>query len=265
MYRGIQEDEMQTNMRWWNALKDPDPEFVKRIPGGAKLSSIDPMHRAEVMTHVFGPIGIGWGLEVDPYRREDFGGKTIIFVRAKAWFKDPESGDIGYTAWHTGGTEINGRGDDDAVKSAETDAIGKTLSYLGVAASVYLGKHDGDKYQNRQPASSKPRSAAAPKPKAKAEPKPESWIDEQLKAVEANDPGAYVIDFGKHKGMSIAEIHDKNRGYIEYLMKGWTNDPPRGKASAAAYQMTLAYLAEADVAMLEKYAGTQDPVEGASW
>ena len=81
MYRGVQEDEMQTNLRWWNALKDPDPEFVKRIPGGAKLSSIDPMHRVEVMTHVFGPIGIGWGLEIDPYRREDIGSKCIVFVR----------------------------------------------------------------------------------------------------------------------------------------------------------------------------------------
>ena len=47
-------------------------------------------------------------------------------------------------------------------------------------------------------------------------------------------------------------------------MKGWSEEPPRGKASATAYQMTLAYLAEADVAMLEKYAG-KDPVEGAAW
>ena len=263
MYRGVQEDEMQPNRRWWNALKDPDPEFVKRIPGGAKLSSIDPMHRVEVMTHVFGPIGIGWGLEIDPYRREDIGSKCIVFVRARAWFKDPESGDIGYTAWHTGGTEFSGRGDDDAVKSAETDAVGKSLSYLGVAASVYLGKHDGDKYQNRQPAASKPRPSS-PKPKPKPEAKTESWVDEQLAAVEANDPGGYVINFGKHKGMSIAEIHDSNRGYIEYLMKGWSSEPPRGKASADAYQMTLAYLAEADVAMLEKYAG-KDPVEGSPW
>ena len=120
MYRGIQEDEMQTNMRWWNALKDPDPEFVKRIPGGAKLSSIDPMHRAEVMTHVFGPIGVGWGLEVDPYRREDFGGKTIIFVRARAWFKDPN----GYKKTLKDELEAIDNGDTKAAKIA-TDTLSK--------------------------------------------------------------------------------------------------------------------------------------------
>ena len=245
MNRGIDKDEAVDNLRWWNALKDPDPAYVKKIPGGAKLSSIDPMHRAEIMTHVFGPIGIGWGLEVDPYSREDVGSKVLIFVRARAWFKDPATGDIGYTAWHTGGTELNGRGDDDSVKSAETDAIGKTLSYLGVCASVYLGKHDADKYQRNRPAKVERKSP----PKEQPQGKPTSWIDEQLEVVKQNDPGSYVIPFGKHEGKTVDEAYAA--GYLGYMVYFWTTKPPRDSQKQQCLQMFIAYLQDRDPQQLE--------------
>lgn len=169
-----------SNLRLWRDLFAVPSNRLKEFQrsGGFKGHDINPTWRMERMTEVFGPVGWGWNYEIMERWRESFGIKKRkdapredvenVFVRLRVWYvlpeekpvwrKDPETGAFDrtkppmnalFTGEQIGGTEIE-RGADETWKMAITDALGKCMVQIGLAASIYLGQWDDSKYRGDQ-------------------------------------------------------------------------------------------------------------------
>ena len=148
----------ERNLALWNRLKRTDPKATKpftRATGGFRGTQIDPAWRLQMMTEVFGPIGKGWGYEQLDWTVQE----RMVFICARAWYRDPETGAICYTGPQWGGTELVRRRrdgaeepNDECFKMSITDALGKCLQELGLGADVYLGQFDDSKYRQESEA-----------------------------------------------------------------------------------------------------------------
>ena len=140
------------NLEFWNALKRTDPKATKPFqrPGGFRGTQIDPAWRLQMMTEVFGPVGKGWGYEQMDWTIAE----RMVFICARVWYLDPASGEKCWTGPQWGGTERvrrnrdgTERPDDECFKMSMTDAIGKCMLQVGLAADIYLGQFDDSKYR----------------------------------------------------------------------------------------------------------------------
>lgn len=114
------------------ALNRPLPaEAVKPHPSKTFLSTIKIPYVTEVLNEVFG-VG-GWQTFCDPI--ESLCTEKMMVV--KLTFKVPQY-DIHYECF--GGNDNSDRGD--ALKGAETDAMTKIASWMGIGADVFKGRHD---------------------------------------------------------------------------------------------------------------------------
>ena len=135
---------MTDNKRYWDQLKKTDPKYTKRINKGfGEITTIDPQWQIGKMTEVFGPVGVGWGYNVN-YTYTD----QLVFAEVSVWAKDDVNSYVPYgpvcsvqKLWRKTGAL-----DDEAPKKAMTDAMTKALSHLGVSADVFLGMFDNSKY-----------------------------------------------------------------------------------------------------------------------
>src|SRR5919205_735405 len=127
------------NLALWNRLKRTDPRATKPFTrsGGFRGTQIDPTWRLQIMTEVFGPVGRGWGYEQLEWTVHG----NMVFILARAWYRDPETGEVCYTGPQWGGNELVRRRrdgseepNDEAFKMAMTDAVGKCLVQVGLAA-----------------------------------------------------------------------------------------------------------------------------------
>ncbi|WP_052710305.1 hypothetical protein [Azospirillum thiophilum] len=140
----------------WNRLKRTDPKATKPFTraGGFRGTQIDPTWRFQMMTEVFGPIGKGWGYEQVDWTIAE----RMIFICARVWYIDPETEKKCFTGPQWGGTEMvrrrNGMEmpDDECFKMSMTDAVGKCLLQIGLAADVYMGQFDDSKYREESEA-----------------------------------------------------------------------------------------------------------------
>ena len=139
--------ETSENVSLWNELVTTPPEYLKdfKRAGGFAGKSIDPVYRVRRLTEMFGPVGKGWGVVQEDQWSEAGSGAFVVYVRGHVWWRDTD-GTVYQTNSHTGGT-VADRAPDEVYKMAETDALGKCALDLGLAADVYMGEHDGDKYQ----------------------------------------------------------------------------------------------------------------------
>lgn len=137
------------NTQLWNSLVDTPPEYLKEFKraGGFGGKSIDPTYRIRKLTEVFGPVGKGWGFVQEDQWSDGGSGSYVVYVRGHLWYL--LDGERYLTNSHTGGTVCD-RAPDEAYKMAETDALGKCCVDLGLSCDVYMGEHDGDKYQQRE-------------------------------------------------------------------------------------------------------------------
>lgn len=140
------------NMGIWDRLKRTDPKATKPFTrlGGFRGTQIDPTWRLQMMTEAFGPVGIGWGYEQVEWTVVE----RMIFICVRVWYRDPLSGEKVWTGPQWGGTEIvrrnrdgTERPDDECFKMSMTDALGKCLLQIGLAADVYMGQFDDSKYR----------------------------------------------------------------------------------------------------------------------
>jgi hypothetical protein len=140
------------NLALWNRLKRTDPKATKPFTrsGGFRGTQIDPTWRLQMMTEVFGPIGKGWGYE----QLEWTIAERMIFICVRVWYVHPETGETLYTGPQWGGTEMVRRRrdgmeapDDECFKMSITDAVGKCLLQIGLAADIYMGQFDDSKYR----------------------------------------------------------------------------------------------------------------------
>jgi hypothetical protein len=130
------------NMDLWLALAPSDMKYLKKVAfGSRKFTSIDPQYQIMKMTEKFGPVGVGWGYNVE-YDYPSTNDVVLIVAKVSIWTTLPENifGPVAgsRTFWH----KDMKRPAEDAGKMALTDALTKGLSHLGCDADVFLGKHD---------------------------------------------------------------------------------------------------------------------------
>lgn len=131
------------NMKLWNDVCVTDVDDTKEVSFGRKFTAIDAHAQVRAATEQFGPVGEGWGWDVELIfmQNETIGAKVTMW-----------QGDRKHTFCHFGQASLKLKGKDsnkddpDALKKATTDGITKCLSYLGFNADVFLGKFDDNKY-----------------------------------------------------------------------------------------------------------------------
>ncbi|HFU0230432.1 TPA: hypothetical protein ACGTRQ_005099, partial [Vibrio parahaemolyticus] len=151
------EDERESaNMRIWSQVHRTDREFTSKDHKG--FTSINTQYRIMQMTKVFGVCGFDWGYEeIERWKEKgaqlsDGTFEEYVHMRIALWVKI--DGIKSEPITHYGSTKsrylTSGYGgkvqsivqDEDPYKKAESDALGKAMSMLGVCADVYLGEHD---------------------------------------------------------------------------------------------------------------------------
>jgi len=148
-----------SNLAIWQAVERTDPAYTKNFSrgGGFSGTSINATWLARRATETFGPMGIGWGVDIVA---EDFlpghvlneaGEKSIIHrVQVKLWYvQDGKRGEV----THFGQTTFIGANkhglftDEEAPKKSLTDATTKALSMLGFGGDIFMGLYDDQQYR----------------------------------------------------------------------------------------------------------------------
>ena len=136
---------MSDNKRIWDSFKHTDPKFTKAFNKfGRDLTTTDPMYQVMKMTDQFGPVGSGWTYNVQYTYTE-----KNVFAELKIGWREDTNSDFN---WYGPVSAVNplyntkGSLDDEAPKKAMTDAMTKAMSHLGMAADVFLGLFDNNKY-----------------------------------------------------------------------------------------------------------------------
>lgn len=156
----------------WRRNFATDPHFdgpngrptTKSITGKSyQGTSLDPLYVVQRLTQEFGPVGEGWGIEVDsehlidgePYfdaKGNSIGCELLHTVRCRMWWRHPGQA---RKHWFTccGGTPARYRtsrgrwvADEDVLKKSLTDALTKGASWLGIGADIHAGMWDSSKY-----------------------------------------------------------------------------------------------------------------------
>ena len=143
---------MSENMKLWRNVCITDPSAVKSITGKQyKGNSPKPYWLIEQATKVFGPCGIGWGINVVSERFERFGEtESLHIAQIKVWYMlDGKRGEIEQMG-QTRSSYITSSGkftvDEDAPKKSVTDGMVKCLSMLGFAGDIFSGRWDDSRY-----------------------------------------------------------------------------------------------------------------------
>ncbi|MBG6083014.1 hypothetical protein [Rubrivivax gelatinosus] len=154
-----------SGLRIWERVQATDPAFTRSFTSSAGFSgtAIAPIYLACKATEVFGPFGIGWGIDLLEGSERFIEGapigydadgrvavRTIVHSgRFELWYMlDGQRGSVR----HWGSTTFVGRSGDaivtneDAQKMSQTDAMSKCLSLLGFGADVHMGLFDDAKY-----------------------------------------------------------------------------------------------------------------------
>lgn len=152
---------MNEPMKIWNKVKTPPAKALKEIKGGRLkgFTDIDPMWRFEIMTEVFGQVGIGWTYEIlkqwteTPEKdalteTQDICAFTNIQLKYRI---DSETDDWSEWIPGTGGSKLAARESkgihisDECYKMSLTDALSVAMKAIGIGADVYQGKlsHNG--------------------------------------------------------------------------------------------------------------------------
>lgn len=147
------------NMSIWDSVQKTDPKYTKAFSrtGGFKGTATNATYLAMKATQTFGPMGIGWGVQVIDEKilqgapLGDNAFELIHKIHAKLWYvRDGVRGEVE----QFGQTQFVGKNknglytDEEAPKKSLTDAMSKCLSLLGFSADIHLGLYDDNKYVN---------------------------------------------------------------------------------------------------------------------
>lgn len=140
-----------SNTRIWDALSTTDPRHTKPFTraGGFKGTAVKPIWLTKRLTEQFGPAGHGWGMEQPAFQTVNTGEEILVFCTVAFWYLD--GGQRG-TVYGVGGDKVlskNRHGsftNDEAFKSAYTDALSNAMKQIGVAADIHMGMFDDNKY-----------------------------------------------------------------------------------------------------------------------
>lgn len=139
------------NMKLWHTVCVTDPKAVKPITGKQyKGNSPKPYWVIQRATEVFGPCGLGWGVQILSERFERFGDEALHIAHVMVWYmKEGKRCEIEQMG-QTRAAYISAAGkhivDEDAPKKSATDGMVKCLSMLGFAGDIFSGQWDDSKY-----------------------------------------------------------------------------------------------------------------------
>lgn len=159
---------MIDNLRHWERFDDIDPKFTKAITGkDYSGTSPNPQYVIQCLTEMFGPVGQGFGWRVLAEGFEPFGDTSLHWCRIEFWHTDRAHTYEAYGQTKAAYVTAKGihRVDEDAPKKSLTDAIIKAASQIGIAANIFLGRWDDQKYVAQVNAEYREEERAAqPKP-----------------------------------------------------------------------------------------------------
>lgn len=137
-----------SNLRHWERFDDIDPKYTKPITGKAyKGTSPNPQYVIKCLTEIFGPVGEGFGWDVVAEDFTPMGDELLHWCRIKFWHTDRANTFDSYGQTKAIMKTRNGlMSDEDAPKKSLTDAVIKAASQIGVAANIFLGRWDDQKY-----------------------------------------------------------------------------------------------------------------------
>jgi hypothetical protein len=143
------------NLWLWRLNETTPPSKTKPVSFGRKFTATDTYYQIKRATETFGPVGIGWGWETEDEVVTAEGKEgSVSFAKCKVslWYRDPRNPEVICRPGPVIGTNtmfLGGKPDDDAFKKATTDAITKSLSYLGFSADIFMGLYDDSKYVDK--------------------------------------------------------------------------------------------------------------------
>lgn len=157
------EKQESAHLALWERVKTTPPSATKNANiNGQKITSIDTMHLIHLATAQFGPMGIGWGYEIEDERIDEGApifspkGDSIIghelthTIKLSLWYKwGGEKGQVsqfGHTRYVYKTSKGTFMTDNEAPKKSLSDAMKKCLSLLGFAADVFTGLFDDNTY-----------------------------------------------------------------------------------------------------------------------
>jgi hypothetical protein len=144
---------MSTNTHIWDALKKTDPNHTKNFKraGGFSGTAIKPIYCTLKLTELFGPCGVGWGMDKPEFQTVCAGEDIAVYCTAGLWYiYDGAKAQV----YGVGGdfvrkTNKNGPFvDDEAFKKSYTDALSNAMKQIGVGADVHMGQFEDIKYVN---------------------------------------------------------------------------------------------------------------------
>lgn len=135
----------------WERFADIDPKFTKPISGrDYGGTSPNPQYVIRCLTEMFGPAGKGFGWNVITEEFKELGGTYLHWCRIRFWWKDEDGVHSVEEYGQTKAAYVTSKGtmrvDEDAPKKSLTDAIIKGASHIGIAANIFLGRWDDQKY-----------------------------------------------------------------------------------------------------------------------
>ncbi len=139
------------NLRIWNALAKTDPAHTKgfKRAGGFQGTALKPIWVEKQLTELFGPCGVGWGIDEPSFRLVEAGDELMVYCTVAGWYV--EDGKRA-TVYGVGGDKVISKNkfglqaDDEAFKKACTDATGNAFKHVGVGADIHMGLFDDSKY-----------------------------------------------------------------------------------------------------------------------
>jgi hypothetical protein len=141
-------DKKTNHLQLWNRLFHTPPAVVSPISGGrlkaAKLKSSSPYYAIYRATETWGPAGVGWFTE----QLELKIGNQYTYCHLALYYQHPGGLEIAGRPGTWGRVEQWGGAlvSQEGPKSAYTNALGKCLSYLGLAGDLHSGQHDDPAY-----------------------------------------------------------------------------------------------------------------------
>ena len=152
--------------------KFPNSAYGKDKSRGFELTTIDAYAVIERLNDVFGVCGEGWKLEIKEWLRIE---QEIICIAELQY----DLGGVLKSVPCVGGKRIVKENYADAYKSAQTNAICKGASFIGVGLDVYKGEFSIKDHYNNATSYTKPATKPAPtsQTQQQAEPKKEYTVD----------------------------------------------------------------------------------------
>jgi len=155
------------NLALYEKFRAVPPEAQKAIGGGRLKgkTDINPMWRIKTLTEAFGPVGIGWKIEITKQWIEaGAAGVMSAFCNINLYVKHdgawseaiPGTGGAAFVDKETAGLYTS----DECYKMAFTDAISVACKLLGIGADIYWDK-DRTKYDGRGETSTMPPAQVA--------------------------------------------------------------------------------------------------------